>query len=42
MLQKTMYGANVIIFEGILAFYHAELLKVSLYTSPYVLNDVRW
>ncbi|PSN38716.1 Uridine-cytidine kinase A [Blattella germanica] len=24
---KTMYGANVIIFEGILAFYHAEILK---------------
>jgi hypothetical protein len=27
--QKTMYGANVIIFEGILAFYYAEILKVS-------------
>ncbi|KDR15301.1 hypothetical protein L798_10738, partial [Zootermopsis nevadensis] len=25
---KTMYGANVIIFEGILAFYHAEILKM--------------
>ncbi|RZF39578.1 hypothetical protein LSTR_LSTR001099 [Laodelphax striatellus] len=25
---KTMYGANVIIFEGILAFYKAEILKV--------------
>jgi hypothetical protein len=35
MLQKTMYGANVIIFEGILAFYHAEILKVGVYTSSY-------
>lgn len=25
---KTMYGANVIIFEGILAFYNAEVLKL--------------
>lgn len=25
---KTMYGANVIIFEGILAFYFPEVLKV--------------
>ncbi|XP_069702106.1 uridine-cytidine kinase-like 1 isoform X2 [Periplaneta americana] len=25
---KTMYGANVIIFEGILAFYHAEILRM--------------
>ncbi|PNF16587.1 Uridine-cytidine kinase-like 1 [Cryptotermes secundus] len=25
---KTMYGANVIIFEGILAFYSAEILKM--------------
>jgi hypothetical protein len=29
LFQKTMYGANVIIFEGILAFYYAEILKVS-------------
>ena len=26
---KTMYGANVIIFEGILAFYHTCLLYTS-------------
>lgn len=26
--QKTMYGANVIIFEGILTFYNADVLKV--------------
>ncbi|GBP19559.1 Uridine-cytidine kinase-like 1 [Eumeta japonica] len=25
---KTMYGANVIIFEGILAFYNSEVLKI--------------
>lgn len=25
-----MYGANVIIFEGILAFYNSEVVKVSL------------
>ncbi|XP_054289104.1 uridine-cytidine kinase-like 1 isoform X3 [Macrosteles quadrilineatus] len=25
---KTMYGANVIIFEGILAFYNSEVLKL--------------
>ncbi|CAH0730069.1 unnamed protein product, partial [Brenthis ino] len=25
---KTMYGANVIIFEGILAFYNADVLKM--------------
>jgi len=43
MLQKTMYGANVIIFEGILAFYHAELLKVGFYRSScLLLHDVRW
>lgn len=29
-LQKTVYGANVIVFEGILAFANKELLKVSL------------
>lgn len=29
-LQKTVYGANVVIFEGILAFANKELLKVSL------------
>lgn len=28
--QKTVYGANVIVFEGILAFANKELLKVSL------------
>ena len=27
-LQKTVYGANVVIFEGILAFANKELLKV--------------
>lgn len=27
--QKTVYGANVIVFEGILAFANKELLKVS-------------
>lgn len=27
--QKTMYGANVIIFEGILIFAHKELIEVS-------------
>lgn len=26
---KTMYGANVIVFEGILAFYNSKLLEVS-------------
>ena len=26
--QRTMYGANVIIFEGILAFANKELLKL--------------
>lgn len=26
--QKTLYGANVIIFEGIMAFADKELLKV--------------
>lgn len=26
--QKTIYGANVIVFEGILAFANKELLKV--------------
>lgn len=26
--QRTMYGANVIIFEGILAFASKELLKL--------------
>lgn len=26
---KTMYGANVIIFEGILAFYDQSILEVS-------------
>uniref|UniRef100_A0A0A9YDW2 Uridine kinase n=1 Tax=Lygus hesperus TaxID=30085 RepID=A0A0A9YDW2_LYGHE len=25
---KTMYGANVVIFEGILAFYHPEVVKM--------------
>lgn len=28
--QKTMYGANVIIFEGILAFYSPDVLKVNV------------
>lgn len=27
--QKTMYGANVIIFEGIMAFYNTEVLEVN-------------
>jgi uridine kinase len=27
-VQKTMYGANVIIFEGILAFYNAEVVRM--------------
>lgn len=26
--KKVMYGANVILFEGILAFYHKELLEI--------------
>lgn len=30
LLQKTMYGANVIIFEGILTFYNPEICSVSL------------
>lgn len=30
LLQKTVYGANVVIFEGILAFANKELLKVSI------------
>ncbi len=29
ILQKTVYGANVVIFEGILAFTSKELLEVS-------------
>ena len=29
VLQKTVYGANVVIFEGILAFYNKELMEVS-------------
>ena len=29
-LQKTMYGANVIIFEGILAFAKKPLIDVSM------------
>lgn len=33
-LQKTVYGANVIVFEGILAFANKELLKVSLPDAP--------
>ena len=28
---KTMYGANVVIFEGILAFYHPDVLKVCFF-----------
>ena len=27
--KKTMYGANVIIFEGILTFYNVDVLKVN-------------
>ncbi len=27
--QKTIYGANVVIFEGILAFANRELIEVS-------------
>lgn len=26
--KKTMYGANVIIFEGILTFYNVDVMKV--------------
>ena len=26
--QHTMYGANVVVFEGILAFCHAPLLEL--------------
>lgn len=29
ILQKTMYGANVIIFEGILTFYNQEIVSVN-------------
>lgn len=36
-VQKTVYGANVVIFEGILAFANKELLKVSL-----LLNLSHW
>jgi len=36
-VQKTVYGANVVIFEGILAFANKELLKVSL-----ILNLSHW
>jgi len=28
LFQKTVYGANVIIFEGIMTFADPELLKV--------------
>ena len=31
VLQKTVYGANVVIFEGILAFYSKELMEVSTF-----------
>lgn len=34
LLQKTVYGANVVIFEGILAFANKELLKVRISVSP--------
>ena len=30
ILQKTVYGANVVIFEGILAFSNKELTEVSV------------
>lgn len=29
-----MYGANVIIFEGILTFYNADVLKVIICSPP--------
>lgn len=29
-LQKTVYGASVIIFEGIMSFADKELLKVNI------------
>ena len=28
VLQKTIYGANVVIFEGIMSFVNKDLLKV--------------
>lgn len=30
LLQKTIYGANVIVFEGIMSFTNKELLRVSV------------
>jgi len=30
LFQKTIYGANVVIFEGILAFAKKDMLPVSL------------
>ena len=37
--QKTVYGANVVIFEGIMSFASKELLKVSnLFHYAYIIN----
>jgi len=33
-----MYGANVIIFEGIMAFYNSDVLKVSNISSKLNIN----
>ena len=41
-LQKTLYGANVIIFEGIMAFADKTLLEVrigSRWTTRVLLQD---
>ena len=34
LFQKTIYGANVVIFEGILAFARKEMLPVTI-TNQY-------
>jgi uridine kinase len=33
-LKKTIYGANVVIFEGIMAFCNAEAREVRFYPTP--------
>ena len=38
VLQKTVYGANVVIFEGIMTFASPELLKVTSLTKLLLRN----
>lgn len=37
-----MYGANVVVFEGILAFHHMEVLKVRFHFKSVVIYDLCW